>query len=638
MPKHDAALLVRQTEGWIGGMHLAALSLRNNGDRSGFIRQFSGRQREISHYLLEEVFQQQSDEVRGFLLATSILNRMNGSLCDAVTGLTDGQARLELLEQLNLFIVPLDEQREWYRYHDLFADFLRRQLRQRHAERWTQSHADAARWLEQHGLLMEAAEQLLAGNLHAAAASFIERRISDIRLPYATLLRWLSVLPEASLSEKPMLQFLHVKALIETEEWALAELKLQSIETVLTGPGWEPWLSALYLMRAELSFYQKDLNQAEAYLDFFERHMPEGSVLQTMMRNAANGGGFDRLLASVNDLRAAGRVIQKLIAVWERNANYPFVGYFYVAYGKLLYEWNRLEEAQRCFDRALRQKPLPAYERMMTDASIGAARISRARDDLEGAFELLEQAKRQLGSPDKLSFLRKLDAEKIRLSMLQGAAAEASAWLRSCGLKPSDSIPPQRAEEYLDVARALAACGRTPEASQLLTRIYRLAVQEDRLYFQIKALILQSILLQDQGDTPAAIIKLETALQLGEPHGYARSFADEGAGLAKLLSLYLGLRQRSFIRNSAPISLPYVKKLLQLMQAGTEEPAAIFPLTEQETKILRLIEQGLSNKEIAARTSVSVGTVKTHIKNLYRKLEVNNRLQAIQRGKMLNLL
>lgn len=638
LPEHDAALLVRQTEGWIGGMHLAALSLRSNGDRSGFIRQFSGRQREISHYLLEEVFQQQSDEVRDFLLATSILNRMNGSLCEAVTGLTDGQARLELLEQLNLFIVPLDEQREWYRYHDLFADFLRRQLRERHADRWTQAHADAARWLEQHGLLVEAVEQLLTGNLHAAAASLIECRLSDIRLPYATLLRWLSALPESSLAEKPTLQLLHVKALIETEEWPLAESKLQSIEAVLSGPGREPWLSALYLMRAELSFYRKDLNQAAEYLDYFERHMPEGSILQTMMRNAANGGGFDRLLASVNDLRAAGRLIQKLISVWERKADYPFVGYFYVAYGKLLYEWNRLEEAEQCFARVLRQKPMPAYERMMTDASIGAARISRARDDLERAFELIEQAQQQLCGPDKLSFHRKLDAEKVRLSMLQGTVAEASAWLQSCGLKSSDSIPPQRAEEYLDLARALAACGHASEASQLLTRIYRLAVQEDRHYFQIKALILQSILLQDEEDMPAAIIKLETALQLAEPQGYVRSFADEGENLAKLLALYLDLRQRSFIRSSAPISLPYVKKLLQLMQAGKEEPTVLFPLTEQETKILRLIEQGLSNKEIAARTGVSVGTVKTHIKNLYRKLEVNNRLQAIQRGRMLNML
>ncbi|NOU96661.1 hypothetical protein GC093_26075 [Paenibacillus sp. LMG 31456] len=630
--------LVTCTEGWISGLHLAALSLKSSEDPSRFIIEFGGQHRDISNYLLEELFQQQSEEIQNFLLSTSVLVRMNRSLCEAVTGLGNCQERLDKMDRLHLFVIPLDEQREWYRYHQLFAEFLQQQLRHKYPDKWAEAHGNAARWLENHGLIEEAIEHLLTGGHYAAAASLIELHLLDLQLKKTLLHRWVNMLPDAYMEMNPGIQCFLIKTMAGAGEVALAEAKLQVIQDKLSDPMWQPWVNSILLMASEIAMYRKDIKRASEYLEVFERHAPEGSHLQMMTGNVFRDTDYETLLAFINDLHEGAGYFLKWIKVWERKENYPFVGYFYRAYSEVLYEWNRLEEAEMYVERVLQQKQMEPYGRILVQASITAARISRAKGNPGRAFELLEQVKPRINSPDKQVFMRMLDSEKASLSLLEGYADEAGAWLHSCGLKSTDNIQMNQISMYIHLTKALAASGQASEALRLLDRLYRI-VEGDRPHDKIRVLILQSVLLYQKGDAPAALMKLEAALHLAEPQGYLRSFIDEGPVLVKLLSEYLYMRQHSFIRSSSEVSLIYIKRLVQMMSIHADGTMQLVPLlTKQEKRILEMIEQGWLNKQMAQQLKVKPETIKSHMKNIYKKLDVNSRLQALQRAKELRVL
>jgi LuxR family maltose regulon positive regulatory protein len=255
------------------------------------------------------------------------------------------------------------------------------------------------------------------------------------------------------------------------------------------------------------------------------------------------------------------------------------------------------------------------------------------------AFALLEQVKGKLDTPEKQLFLRRLDAEKANLSIYRGMTDEVIEWMQVCGLKHTDSIP-LRFREYYILARALTEVGQTAQALRLLERLFQLFDEKDWARDKIRVLILQSITLHRQGgNEEEALNKLEFALHLAEPQGYIRSFTDGGKDMANLLVRYLRCRQTGFIRQSLPVSLLYVKKLLYIMNVELQG-TLVLPslLTEQELKILRLIEQGFKNRQIAERIDVSSETVKKHIQNIYKKLQASSRLQAIKSAKELNLV
>jgi LuxR family maltose regulon positive regulatory protein len=634
----DISLLIHRTEGWISGLHLAAISLKSSENYHDFIHAFNGEHRSISDYLFQEVLSHQSEEIRSFLLETSILDRMNDALCEAVTEQANGQERLEMLEQQNLFLIPLDGQRQWYRYHHLFSEFLRRQYRQKHPARAKQLYVHAANWLEEHGFFEEAVEHFLMGRHYPEAASLIEKHLQDLHLKSGVLYRWFSKLPESSLLGRPEIQFLYVKVLVESEEMEMAGSRLRKMEDKMSDPEWKPFVGTFLYLSSAVSFYRKDFQRASEYLERFERHMPQGSYIQMIEANVYTVN-FDSLLVFFDDLHDAEEFFYKWVKVWENKKNYPFVGFYYVAYSELLYEWNRLEEAEIYAERALRQKCMKPYALIQIGAALSAARISHAKGNSANAIELLEKIKPLIDSPDKNIFVLCLDTEQVFLSHANGTVDNLNAWLQSCGLKYTDTIPLNRAREYLQLARALMECGSVNEALQVLDNLYRLAHDEDRLRDKIKVSILQSLALHRKGDAMNALMKLEMVLQLAEPGEYLRSFIDEGAGMAELLSQYLHQRQQKLIRKPANVSLEYVKKLLLLMKIPMDEnyiPRSL--LTMQELKIVRMLEKGLSNKQIAENIHVTLETVKSHLKNIYRKLVVKNRLQALQRGKELNLL
>ncbi|MEC0238317.1 LuxR C-terminal-related transcriptional regulator [Paenibacillus dokdonensis] len=644
LTQEQVAELFHQTEGWISGLQLAALSLKRSDNISETIQQFSGQQHHISDYLLEEVFRHQSEPVQAFLLQTSILNRMNHSLCEAVTGQMNGQEQLERLEQRNLFVTPLDDHKNWYRYHHLLSDFLQQLLFRTEPDKWIEVHTLAANWLEEHGLDEEAVDHYLEGKQASDAVRLIEKNLHTlVQSKSVVLIRWVSALPEDSFAEKPMIELFYISVLLGVGEWEAAfrrveqaKVRFQALQGKMSDVEWNQVMGNIYFFCSVTSYLQKDLEQTSAYFELVEQYVPGGSLFQTMGRNRYQGYElFDDHLAHINDLHAADAYLSKWIAIWGSKKEYPFLGYLSASYSKLLYEWNRLDEAEHVVSQVLGRKDMEPFARILIHMAISASRIQQAKGNSQHASELLTQLKHRIDSPDYELFMLKIEAEQACLSVQQGFLQEALDWLQRCGLTHTDEVSRNRMAEHLSAARVLVACERMDEGLYLLERMQALLVKEDALRDRIKVSILQSVVLQRLGQPEASFIHLETALRLAEPQGYIRSFIDEGPIMAEMLSAFLKkVEQGSLTRNNSQVSLTYVKQLLLAMDTKPDEnrsPKGI--LTEQEKRILRLVAGGLSNKEIAQRLYITGETVKFHMKNVYRKLGVNNRIQALQHAK-----
>ncbi|NIK78514.1 LuxR family maltose regulon positive regulatory protein [Paenibacillus castaneae] len=646
LTKEQVTELFHQTEGWISGLQLAAISLKRSENIDATIQQFKGQQQHISDYLLEEVFHHQSESIRAFLMETSILGRMNHSLCEAVTGHSNCQEQLEQLVQLNLFVIPLDDQRNWYRYHHLLSDFLQQILFRTNLEKWIQVHIAAANWLEHHGFDEEAVEHYLEGKQIENAVRLIEKNLHKlVHSKNDLLMKWVSLLPENAFAEKPMIDLLYISVLLGVGEWQAAfsriekvKIRFQMLQGKMNDGEWHKVMGNIYFFCSISSYLQKDLEQMSANLEWVERLVPEGSFYQTMGRNRYQAYDiFDDYLAHINDLHGAETFLMKWITVWGDKKEYPFIGFLYASYSKLMYEWNRLDEAEYYAFKALGRKDIEPYARITIPNYIGASRIQQAKGNPNRASELLARLTLQIDSPDYELFMLGIEAEQACLSLQQGSLQAALDWMRRCGLAHTDEISLIRMAEYLSLARVLAACARIEEALYLLEQMYRILEKEDRLRDQIKVLIMQSVMLRRLGRTEAAGIQFEAALHLAEPEGYIRSFVDEGPEVAELLTVFLKAQKSNLSKNNSVVSTGYMKQLLQafsVLPRGSVKEI----LTEQETKVLRLIAEGLSNKEMAHRLNITGETVKFHIKNMYRKFGVNNRVQALQHANELMIL
>jgi LuxR family maltose regulon positive regulatory protein len=561
-----------QTEGWISGLQLAAISLRRTDNIARTIQQFSGQQQHISDYLLEEVFYHLSEPIKSFLLETSILNRMNASLCQAVTGQMNGQEQLERLVQLNLFVIPLDDQRHWYRYHHLLSDFLQQILFNTQPDKWIEVHTRAAKWLEDLGFEEEAVEHYIEGRQAKDAVRLIEKNLHTlVQSKSVFLIRWVSALPEDSFAEKPMIELFYISVLLGVGEWTAAfrrveqaTLRFQALQETMNEAEWNQVMGNIYFFCSVTAYLRKDLERTSAYFELLEQHMPEGSFFQTMGRNRYQGYElFDDHLGFINDLHAADVFLLKWISIWEHKQEYPFVGCLYASYSKLLYEWNRLDEAEEYISQVLDRKDMEPFARTLIQIAVSASRIQQAKGNSHRASELLIQLKLKIKSPDYASFMLRIEAEQVCLSLQQGGALEeALGWEQRCGLTSTDEVSMNRIAEYLTLARVMAADGRADDALHLLERLQQLLIKEDALRDQIKVVIMQSVTLQRLGQTEAALLQLETALHLAEPEGYIRSFVDEGPLMAEMLTAYLKAQQANRLDSSSR-----QRRLLDLCQA-----------------------------------------------------------------------
>ncbi len=689
----DVAALEARTEGWVAGLQLAALSMRGLKDASGFVQAFAGSHRYVVDYLAQEVLSRQPEPVQSFLLQTSLLGRLSGALCDAVTGRRDGQAMLEHLERANLFIVSLDSERRWYRYHHLFAGYLRHRLEQTLPDLAPELHRRAAAWLAEHGLPEEAVDQALAAADYVGAAQLVQRVAEEMfrRSELGTLRGWIGRLPERLLDERPALAMIDAWAELATGHPDEVEPLLGRIEERLgaragegDGAGLAPevlaGLGEVALARANLCMGRLDLEQVVALsqwaLEAFRRSGCERALYNTTLalqgtasfvlglahefagdvpaasaafteavtlsREAGNlhivpmaTGHLAQLEALRGRLHQARRTYEQALRLAEEMTARPspLVGVAYAGLGEVLREWNDPDPAEAHLQRGIELGHQWGTWEPLLDGYTGLARIRAARGDLAGALAALdglEEAARHLRAPWVLPALA---AARARLQVFAGDVEAAARWAESAGLRAEDAPSYAREVEYISLARVLVAGGQTAEAARLLARLRAATEAGGRRGRTIEILLLQAQALGAQGDADGALVTLEQALTLAEPEGYVRIFVDEGPGLAALLR---AVRARG-------IAPGYVGRLLAALD-GPAPPVAramgalAEPLSERELEVLRLIAAGRSNREIATELFISLNTVKTHVKNLYAKLGAGSRTQAVARATELGLL
>src|SRR5512132_3550601 len=620
LPLPDAAVgaLTTRTEGWAAGLQLAALSLRGQSDVAEFVAMFSGSHRYILDFLSEEVLDREPDELRQFLLETSVLERLSGPLCEAVTGRADSQQLLEQTERANLFLVPLDEVRGWWRYHQLFADLLRARLHQQQPERVPQLHRAAAAWSEAHGLADDAVRHALAAGDATWAARLVERHVDELilRSEGATLARWLAALPAELVGCRPRL--LLAQALLTGLSGRLeaAEGLLDAAERAFTVTGEEPYepavgravsvlanvpamiaLARVYLAqlrgdtegtRAFASQALAEIGEGEWVLDALSRvHLASAEWVHGRMAEAeralgANGAqwpaaGEPTLAARRTELlgqvqRAQGRLdaaLETYRQALEMTAapGRPVpaaAGIAYVGMAEIAYQRGELAAALEHVTQGIALCRRFVYSPPLATGLAILAWIRQATGDHAGALEAMGEAGRVAPSPDvaALSLLNPVPAQRARLLLANGKVAEAAGWVRRRGLEGTDEPSYGREPEYLVLARVLLAQDRPDQALGLLERLQVLAAAQQRTGSLIEIQALRALALAASSDQQSALAALAQALVLAAPQGYARVFVDEGPPVASLLARLATPTQRQPVAAAEHVPPDYLARLL----------------------------------------------------------------------------
>ncbi|MCB0178926.1 MAG: helix-turn-helix transcriptional regulator [Anaerolineae bacterium] len=706
----DIAALETHTEGWAAGLQMAALSMQGRSDLTAFLNSFTGSHRYILDYLMDEVFQQQPVEVRRFLLQTSLLNRLSGPLCDAVTERPHSQAMLERLEQANLFVLPLDSERCWYRYHHLFAEALRHRLQALHPEQIAPLHRRSSRWHAQHGLMTEAIHHALSGSDFEYAAQLIEQvgQAMLMRSEISTLLKWLNALPETMVETQPRLCIFHAWAFVLNGQAEEAEQRLNQADTPEAAPA---ILGQVAAMRAFMALFRGDVprvntltRQALALLPaddpflrgitaltrgipyYFDGDVETALHIFTEVADLSQKSGNLLVAIVVRCQMAEGQIWQGqlhqslatyrqalALATTPEGHLLPGAGQIYIGLAALWYEWNDLEVAAQHIAQGL-DLSRQMGEMVTFDAHIIEINLKQAQGDTAGAFTAIAQAE-QLIQSFSLPVHRNLAAYRARLWLKQGNLIAAGRWaadnLNAAAGSPADLDEMYHFHEFkqLTLARILIAQAATSElpaaallpaasmldkaddrpaqkALQLLAALYPRAAKQGRGRSVIEILLLQALAHQAANDLPQAVTSLAQALALAEPEGFIRLFVDEGPPVAALLNRVIaspeGRRRAEYIRKLLAVC-PHnptdtaVSQNHQPPSAAAPQPL-IEPLSERELEVLRLIAAGKSNKEIARLLVIAPGTVKKHLNNIYGKLGVHSRTQALVRANALELL
>ncbi len=675
LSEKEIAVLEARTEGWIAGLQLAALSMKGHQDTTSFIQSFTGSHHFVLDYLIEEVLQQQPEEVQTFLLRTSILDRLCGSLCDAILGSpsVSGQETLEYLENANLFIISLDNERCWYRYHHLFADLLRQRLGK--PKEFADFHLRASQWHEENGDLGAAFHHAIAAGEFVRAAGLAETVWQGMNGSFqsAAWLGWVNMLPDKLIRTRPVLCTQIAQAFTDTGELEASELRLQDAERCLDGSDVEneaqlkPLPAMIALTRTYNAQVQGNsaatLKYAELALqlipeDDFDRRAQATTILE--VTHWANGN-----LESA--IRGIGDSMKRLTQL----GNLVFVVASAFAVADLLVGLGSLSEAERTYQDALQvaAQHSPEAEHITAHHHLGLsmiysqrgddtlaahhlkraaelglqttlvdwlyrwhvvqAQLKEAAGDLETALSLLEEAKRayiQNLVPD----LHPIAAQKARIYLKQGRLDKARAWAVESGLSLADEVSYLHEFEHLTLARLEIA---NPQVNTLLTRLLQAAEAQKRRGSALDILLVQALAYEAQGNRPQALTSLEHALSLAEPEGYVRIFVDEGKPMRMLI-------EKQSRNRDHPLS-GYADKLL----AAFTQPVAA---QKSATHALHQVQRGasvihqkvdmLEPLEIAQQLIISLHTLRTHTNNIYNKLGVNNRRAAVRRAEELDLL
>jgi LuxR family maltose regulon positive regulatory protein len=691
-----------RTEGWIAGLQLAALSLRGRTDVAEFLAAFTGSHRFVLDYLSEEVFAQQPASVQSFLLHTCILERMTGPLCNTLMEQGDGQTTLEAIDKANLFLVSLDDERRWYRYHHLFAQVLRARLQQTTPTVILELHRRASRWYEQNGFILEAVQHALSATDFERVAALIEPigLIMVIQGQVQTILGWLNALPEPVIHDRPLLSIYYASALLLANNIDACSVCLQKIEQSLpidrSSVQVRRVLGMAAILRAILALYIGDgsrsialaqqaldlLPETEQILRLSARvhtiraHFLSGDVRQAsidwvaeVVTSVCRSGDFLNALGSIlmlarlqmmqGRLRLAAATCAKATQLTPEQQVFEGIAgnaVYYFILGEIRYEQNDLVESERLITQGMRL----TRETLLIDARslvLGYTTLARLQQILGKHGQALETLDAFITLAREHHFVTWLidraAALRAQIELAQGNLAAATRWAQESGLTTDDQdLPYLREREYVALLRVSIAQGRKdPESAllqgtlQLLDRLQQEAESLARMSSILEFLILRALLLDVLGEQQQAIPILEQAVTLAEPEGYVRPFADEGKAMGRLLT-QLQARGHSAQRYlqtllaacrpvdqaSAELTLPPKKGSPRLTQP------LIDPLSERELEVLHLLAEGASNAAIAEQLVIATSTVKRHMSNIFAKLAVNNRVQAVARARELAIL
>jgi LuxR family transcriptional regulator, maltose regulon positive regulatory protein len=693
----DIAALENRTEGWIAGLQLAALSMQGHQDVAGFIRAFAGDHRYIVDYLVEEVLERQPAPVRSFLLQTSILDRLSGSLCDAVTGQEEGHARLLALERGNFFVIPLDDRRHWYRYHHLFADVLSAHLLGEQPEQIPTLHRRASAWYEQHGSPADAIRHALSAGDLARAADLVELAIPTMRQSRqeAAVLGWLKALPDELLRSRPVLSAAFAQTLLVSGELEGVEARLSDAErwldttrdasefasasstemVVVDDEEFRRLPASIALFRAAQAQARGEVANTMTYARRVLDLVPEDDHL---LRGSA-AGFLGLAYWTSGDLEAAHRSYAECMARVQKAGHRSDAIGCAIALADIRMAQGRLREAMRIYERGLEEaleqsapvlrgaadmyvgmsgllrerNDLPAATQQLLKSKelgehtglpqnryrwrVAMARIREAEGDLDGALDLLSEAER-LYVGDFFPNVRPVPALKTRVWVRQERLGEALDWVRKRGLSTHDDLGYLREYEHITLARVLLARYQSERRDRSLLEAMGLL---ERLLHEAEA-----------GERTGSVIEILVLQALAH-----QAQGDTPAALVPL-SRALSLAEpegyvRMFVDEGPPmahlleeaarcgIAPHYVRHLLTAMgKAEDRMPVTeglIEPLSERELQVLRLLATHLNGPEMARELVVSLNTLHTHTKNIYSKLGVNNRRAAVLRAEELDL-
>jgi LuxR family transcriptional regulator, maltose regulon positive regulatory protein len=701
------AVLEERTEGWIAGLQMAALSMRDRKDVFGFIQGFSGTHRYILDYLLEEVLAVQPAEIQRFLLNTSILERLTAPLCDAVLAIGEvvdhdlpagletpilrtSTSILEYLEWANLFLIPLDDERKWYRYHHLFADLLRARLQQTlNIQEIAALHTRAARWYEKCDLIYDAIHHAsLISNMEWVERLIEQNYLEMFRRREIASIRFLTgSLTKEMVYKRPWLCIYEAESqawfgdLDETDRLlAVAEKHIQSADASSSA---QEMLGHLSYIQSRVTAMRGDIRRAIALCIAARENTPASNHALQCGIGVMLGygyfldGDFLNAVQTLNETIQSGiteGVISTTIAAYCVLARlYAIQGQLHKAYGVyqgarkyaqvegsghrggtgivdvgiagLLYEWNDLDASLVHITQGTQFIPYWLKADDIALAYTTLAQIQQARGNLSAAQESIEKASQVIHASGVFSEARgAVAAAEIGLRLAQGNSLVVSRWSDTLekDFRASESFRFDNELAYITLARVYIAQKKLDEAIGLLSRLEKNTQSGGRTGRLIEIMILQALAMQKFGEPARALAILAKSLALAEPEGYTRVFLDEGQPLQMLIAQWLDQSRTSPLRDYAMHLLsqfsvePEVKTAAQ--ENASSSGSLVEPLSQRELEVLHLIATGRTNQEIARQLIVAPGTIKAHTSSIYRKLDVANRTEAVGRARQLGIL
>jgi LuxR family maltose regulon positive regulatory protein len=687
-PQQIAALEAR-TEGWIAGLQLAALSMRGRQNTDTFIQAFTGSHRYIVDYLVEDVLNRQDEPVRDFLLKTSILERLTGELCSALTGCGDGQAMLEKLAASNLFLISLDDQRIWYRYHHLFRDLLLNRLHNRMGAQETNLHRHAAAWFEAQRITIEAVEHFFAAGDYAQIRHVLRQDYPHwLRaVNRARLMSWFERLPRPFLRKDPWLCMVFAWVVWNQGDILRTEGCLDDAQAALDDPEPDTYLPAddpeyVYMpseilsLRALIANQKQDLTSAVELANSALKGLngstaPEACIIRGIadltLQNAyretgqmeeaikvctralaeSQAGGETGTIVSATHslgvthliqgrLHQAAQVYQEGLHQAEHAGNdrLPAYGLLMMRLAEIYYQWNKLDEAENLLRAGLERSETGGYPWAIFFGRNLSAIIHLARGNMQAAqtimSDLVLRMQKNAVAYYKNELMIYLAVTLARLGMEE----LASTWLARV---PEElTVEPRTLEidQMLRRQQALRFLGGAEPSESMIAQIAEVTARRGNLFWQIEALALQAVVLFRKKDLVNALACLQKALTLAEPEGIQRVFLDQGAPMLELLHS----AQARGIHPSHTARLLAALRAKTNPEAGKIDTPAPVPLSKRELELMKLIAAGRSNKEIAMELYISIGTVKRHTVNIFTKLDVKNRTEAVSRARELGLI